>query len=213
MKTKNNKDLQNMTDEELDTPVVTESIVFNKYTIEISDGLVHPKQFSTVVKLLHNANPQDMFEFHLMSCMGGCVETAERLAYAIDKTQATVHFIVTGSNDSAAARLILSAHSVEMSEDVTSLIHAGSMSNSGEFKEYRDHGKFVSEHHEATIRRWYKDFLSEEEIVKVLHGSGVSLDRDGWLTRLLARRDSMLEDIELEEELLPFQGKTGSKLH
>lgn len=195
----------------LDIPVVSVPNGGFTHKAELFEEIKHPKQFSTIVDILNTASELDYFILHLSSG-GGCVESVERLAYAIENSRAHVHVVATGSNDSSATRLMIVADSIEMSDDVTSLIHAGSIMNGGEFKEYRDHGNFLNKHHEDTLRRWYKDILTEDEINKVLNNSGISLNKRMWMERLKRREEARIEEFELDNELFSFEESPKKKI-
>ena len=96
------------------------------YFADLFGEIYSPSQFSSIIRCLSMMEENDIFELQLNS-NGGSVAAGSSLIHAIRRCAGHVHIVASGSADSMASCILLEADSFELSEDFSSLIHAGSM--------------------------------------------------------------------------------------
>lgn len=154
-------------------------------------GYIHsPGQFSQIVTVLDNMQPEDQLIINLCS-LGGSLSAISSLLHAINKTEGSVHICATGSNASAATLVLLAGDSFELSEDFEALLHNGSFGVGGNFNEVRVQSPFALQHMEKVLRNHYQFFLSDYEIDEMLKGVDIALGPEEWCERVSGRLEKM----------------------
>lgn len=171
------------------------------YSAELKEDIVSPKQFSMIVQVMEEMKEDDTFVLHISS-NGGSIDAGDSLLHAINKCKGHVHMVATGGVHSMATAILLSAHSFELSDNFSALIHSGSMGYGSDFSEYKQYSEFSVKAHERFMRRTYEGFLTEEEIESVINGKPIVLDAEHWMERSEQRNKYfMLKNPELQEML------------
>lgn len=166
-----------------------------RHSFRIDGEFADTWQFDTAIETLNNASENDLVEIHLSS-YGGSLNSVESLIHAIRKTAAHVHIIATGEQASAATLLMMEAHSFELSDNFSALLHNGSYSISGNSNEIKYQSNFHINYMEQVMRKAYKHFLSDYEIDEMNKGVDIMLTADEWCDRFQKRIEAIEKEIE-----------------
>jgi ATP-dependent protease ClpP protease subunit len=178
------------------------------YFIDIIGEISDASQFSDAISVLNMVDEDSDVVINL-STNGGSLAAADSLIHALRKTKANVHFVASGICHSAGSLLLLEAHSFELSEGFSSLIHCGSLGNIGAFNQYKSQAAFDVMYMERTMRNAYRHFLTEEEIENVLKGQDLWLDAEQWMVRSEARNECYKQEhLAYEAAMLAEQEAT-----
>ena len=160
------------------------------YVADLFGYINSPAQFSQIVTVLNNMQPDDELVINLCS-LGGSLSAVSSLLHAINKTEGNVHICATGSNASAATLVLLSGDSFELSEDFEATLHNGSFGVGGNFNEVRVQAPFALQHMEKILRNHYQFFLTDIEIEEMLKGVDLVMGPEEWCSRATARIERM----------------------
>jgi len=186
-------------EEQLRVPVSYVPYKCGTFTVDIYDYIESPTQFADMIDALNLMEQDDEMIVNLQSG-GGCLSTTDTILHAMRKTKGKVHFVATGFNASAATILLLDAPSFELSEDFSALIHCGSLSDGGNFNEYRQSAGFHIKRMENLLRNTYAGFLTEDEIDSMLDGKDILLDAQQWCERHEQRNQWLQDQVNKLEE-------------
>ena len=152
-------------------------------------------QISEIVEALDSMTEQDRFELRLSS-LGGCLSTSDTLITAIRRTKGHVHISCSGSNASASTLILLEAHSFDLSDNVTFLIHCGSLGEYGTSAEFAKSAPFYLKWMQDFLRSSYQGFLTSEEIEQVIEGRDMLMLGEEWMDRSERRNEWMQEQMD-----------------
>ena len=158
------------------------------FVCNIFGYIEEPEQYEDLIAALEIMDESDEMIINLQSG-GGSVPVTDMIVHALRKTKGHVHFVATGQIASAATILLLEAHSFELSENFSALLHSGSLGEGGTLSEFRQAAPFHIKQMEKLIRNTYTGFLTEQEIEDMLDGKDLWLESSQWLERSEARND------------------------
>ena len=173
------------------------------YTVNVSLVFGDAYTFDEVIHILSTATPDDHITFNINSD-GGNLYSLIALRNAIRATQANIHMNLLGMAASAGGALFLeSAHSYCVHDNSCLMIH-NMICGTG----YDDTHKVMTraEHNKRLndrfVRETYEDFLTEDEIQKVLDGKEIYLE-DFEIRERLITRESIRNNRRLDEANKP----------
>lgn len=162
-----------------------------------------PESYIEWFEIIRNAGPQDEIIFNINS-VGGVYYTAVQLRRAIMETQATITCNIEGECHSAASLIYLCADNFSVSEGSNMLLHdySGFVRGKGsDMVKQIQHEKVMIDSFIASV---YKDFLSDEEIKRVLSGEDMWLDSEEIIRRtenmIHIRESQMQPEIDERDE-------------
>jgi len=170
----------------------TENLIFSA---DLYDYIQDNNQISDIVEALSSLEEGDRFELRLSSG-GGCLSATDTLITAMRRTKGHVHVSASGNNASAATLILLEAHSFDLSDHFTALLHCGSLSEAGTLQEFSKSAPFFTNWMQNFIRNSYAGFLSEDEIQQLLDGRDYLLTNQEWFDRSEKRNEWMQEQVE-----------------
>jgi len=165
------------------------------FSAEIFGYIEDANQMSDIVEALDAMNDSDRFELKLSSG-GGCLSTTDTLITAMRRTKGHVHISCSGNIASAATLILLEAHSFELSDHFTALIHCGSLSETGTSAEFAKSAPFYLKWMQDFLRSSYQGFLTPEEIEQVIEGRDMLMLGEEWFERSEKRNEWMQEQVE-----------------
>lgn len=173
------------------------------YTVNVSQVFGDAYTFDEVIHILSIATPDDHITFNINSD-GGNLYSLIALRNAIRATQANIHMNLLGMAASAGGALFLeAAHSYRVHDNSCLMIH-NMICGTG----YDDTHKVMTraEHNKRLndrfVRETYEDFLSEEEIERILDGKELYLEDFEIRERLIAR-ENIRNNRRLDEDNKP----------
>lgn len=167
------------------------SFVPNKsgtFYIDILRPILSADMFSDAIQVLNLADEDSDIIINLQT-PGGELDATDRFIHALRRTKANVHMIASGTVASAGTLILLEAASFELTENMSALLHCGSLGHGGNYNEYVAAAKFYPVWMGKLLRNSYEGFLSEEEIEKMLGGGDIYLTAQEWMERAEMRNE------------------------
>lgn len=167
-----------------------------KYKPRIWGDIETTEDFMYVIDVLETAKEQDTVELHVCSG-GGDVDATMTLVHAMQKCEAHVHVIMTGTCASCGTIPMFYGDSWECGEFTSFMFHDFIL---GLPAQTMSATKAMGEHHykicENILRGIYKGFFTEEELVLLLNG------KQYWFTpdQVAERYNTRMEILEKQEK-------------
>ena len=168
-----------------------------KYTVMFDKDVEAPSEHQEELYMMRQAEEGDLVEMYI-NTDGGRVATVSAAHGIITKSSATFHAILEGDASSAGSMLFLMADTQEVYPLGSMYIHTTQSGMGGHSQEMKSYGKYSGEFAEKLVRTVYKDFLTEEEILKVLDG-GVLWFQSEEICERLGKRDQIRNQKAIEE--------------
>lgn len=155
------------------------------YDIYLSENVESPSEYHELFSIFDSASEMDTITLHINN-FGGDLYTAIQLCGAIRSTEADVLVKVVGACMSAASIITLAADRWVIGSHAVFMVHAARGGLGGTISEVKAQSDFESRWIGGIMREYYKDFLSEEEILNVEKGLTIWLDSEQIGERLKA---------------------------
>ena len=180
--------------------VSSEDQVSTKYKARIWGDIDGTEDFMYIVDVLESAKEQDLVELHINS-YGGDVDATMTLIHAMQKCSAEIHVVMTGTVGSCGTLPMFFCDSWEAGEFTSFMFHDFII---GIPAQTASASKAMGEHYfessKNTIRKIYRGFFTEEELLLLLSGKQYWLTPEDVSTRY-KRRMELLEQEEKENEI------------
>jgi len=162
---------------------------------EISEAYYFQEELATI----RAATANDIIHI-LINCEGGMIKTAKAFLSALAQTEAHVITEIEGEACSAATLIFLAGHEHLVSDDAEFMIHTSSYGYGGKESNVRQYVEHQAKATDRLLRKYYKHFLTEEEIDDVIKGRDLWMDADEIMERLEKRQQLVAEEHEAGEE-------------
>lgn len=180
--------------------VSSEDQVSTKYKARIWGDIEGTEDFMYIIDVLESAKEQDFVELHINS-YGGDVDATMTLIHAMQKCSAEIHIVMTGTVGSCGTLPMFFCDSWEAGEFTSFMFHDFII---GLPAQTASASKAMGEHYfessKNTIRKIYRGFFTEEELLLLLSGKQYWLTPEDVSTRY-KRRMELLEQEEKENEI------------
>lgn len=181
-------------------PMYVKSISSKHYSFYLSESVVFDVgYYSPLLEVLKHANEGDVIDIHISS-WGGSVDVAVQIINNISTTKAEVNTYLESIAHSAGSMIFLAGHNHFLGMNCSMLIHNYSGYLGGKGYELVKHSQHLTKRMERLLRGYYKGFLTEEEIEKVLHDQDIWLEDDEIETRLKNFYETRLRDASEDED-------------
>lgn len=141
-----------------------------KYKPRIWGNIETTEDFLYTIEVLEIAKEQDIVELHISS-YGGCLDAISTLIHAMQKCEAHLHVVMTGTICSAGTLPMFFSDSWEAGEYTSFLFHDAIVGAAPETmsanKAYTSH---VQSFYGDMLRSVYKGFFTEEEFSELFNG-------------------------------------------
>ncbi|QDP59431.1 MAG: putative capsid assembly protease C [Prokaryotic dsDNA virus sp.] len=169
------------------------------YSVEYDGDIGSPSEYREDFTIYRNATPNDVIKMHINSG-GGRLDTLIQLINNIRGTEATTVGYLEGNAYSAAGALFLQADQHVIAPNSSLMIHEstyGVLDSSAKLNKQVD---FSRKHLRKCYLDYYHNFLTLEEIDKVLDGHDMWMDAEEIVERLEKRNKlNSLEESDSEE--------------
>lgn len=155
----------------------------SNYNIYLTSEFSKPNNYHSILQLLHTANENDKFIFHISS-HGGNVETGINLFHAIKSCPAQMYAHIQGPLYSLAPLLALSCDKLYIEEHVFFMFHDYSGGIIGKGNEIKAQIEATQPYYHNFFKQTVKGFLTEKEIKEILRGSDLYLNYKDLQRRL-----------------------------
>lgn len=154
-----------------------------RYDYYLTGAIGDPEEYLDLCNILRSASPQDEVVIRF-NTPGGQVRTGNMIINAIEESQANVIGFIESDCGSMGTYIFLACHSWGVSEAAEFFAHTCTSGSYGKEHETYEQAVFLRKQQHKLMRKRYSNFLTEEEIEKVISGSDVYLDADEILERL-----------------------------
>lgn len=178
--------------------------IVNVYEFYLTGEIEEPEQYIEWFNIIRHATENDVIKIYINS-PGGRIFTAVQFMRALSDTQASVVMSVEGECASAATMIFLCGDSFEVSDHSIFMIHTYSAGLLGKGNELHSRMTFEREWSVNLIEEVYKDFLTPEEITKVIDGTDIWINGIDVIERLkklkeIREAEEKVQDQETTEE-------------
>ena len=149
--------------------------------------------------VIRHASKNDIVKIYINS-EGGNLFTAIQFMRVLTDCEATVMVSIEGACMSAATMIMLCADAFEISPHSMFMFHNYSGGTIGKGGEMYDNIVHERKWSDALLHEIYEDFLTTEEIDKILDNKDMWMDSDEVLDRLEARIEKLTAEAEAEKE-------------
>lgn len=165
------------------------------FSAELYGKIEDDAQVADIVEAFDSMEENDRFNLKLSSG-GGCLSVTDNIITGMRRTKGHVHVSASGNIASAATLILLEAHSFELSDHFTALIHCGSIVEGGTTAEFAKAAPFYLKWMQDMMRSSYAGFLDESEVEQLIEGKDFLLTNTEWLERSEKRNEWMQEQVE-----------------
>ncbi len=193
-----NNDFMKFMDKQDEPFTVLASPLNTAYTCTIDEEFRDVFQFQDIVSVLDGASDGDHITIKL-STIGGALHAVIPLIAALKNTSAYVHVHVESDCASAGTFIMMLAHSCYVNEYATVMLHNVSYGAGGHGSNVAAHVNHTTRMSTQLIEDMYADWLTPEEVEKLLHGMEIYFDADTCHERFEQRNNVRKERYEAEE--------------
>jgi len=167
-------------------------------TGEISDEV---DRYVDMLHTLKTSEPHDKI-FIYLNTPGGDLNTTIQIISAITKSPAEITTVIEGEVCSAGTFIFLSGDSYIVNDNCSFMVHNYSHGTFGKGNEVAKRVKFSEKYFSTLAHSFYKDFLTEDEIVAVCEDKDFWMGSEELIERLKKRGDDKIVEFgyELAEE-------------
>lgn len=191
----------NVTDLAFQVPMQTGGVISRpatfEHTIYIDEELVSPSEWRQELETIRSAQEGDYVHLRINSA-GGSDVVMGAFVKAIAETKAHVVGHIEHMCCSAGTIIFLACHSYVVSDDCEFMVHTASLGYGGKQNNFYEFSTFNNKANERLMRKYYKDFLTEEEINQALKGADFWFDSEEVIQRL-ENRDKIRQESQIEE--------------
>ena len=162
---------------------MTEAEHINIFEFYLMGEIVEPDSYTELCHALRVAEPTDLFIIRINS-NGGQNRSGDMIINAIRDSQAHVVGHIEHHCMSMATFIFLACDSWDFSRYAEFMAHTCSSGSFGKEPDTFEAAQFLRKQTHKRLREEYKDFLTEEEIERVVAGNDVYLDADDIAVRL-----------------------------
>ena len=161
----------NVTDLAFQVPIHTGGVISRpiafEHTIYIDEELVSPSEWRQELETIRSAQEGDYIHLRINSA-GGSDVVMGAFVKAIAETQARVVGHIEHMCCSAATIIFLACHCDVVSDDCEFMVHTASLGYGGKQNNFYEFSTFNNKANERLMKKYYKDFLTEDEINQAL---------------------------------------------
>lgn len=167
-----------------------------KYTIRVDRDIEDPSLFQEELATIRQSKEGDVVHL-LINSGGGRLDTAKAFLNSMAQSQAHIITEIEGEACSAATLIFLAGDEYRVTDDATMMIHTstyGYVAKENNVRQYVEHQAKATD---RLIKKYYRHFMSEDEISEVLNGKDLWMDADEIMERL-EKRMELFQDEESE---------------
>ena len=175
-----------------------------KYTIRLDRALTQPCDFQEEISTIRMTTPNDVIHI-LINSEGGSLSTMKAILSAMHQTEAHIITEIEGECCSALGPIFLSGHEYIVSDDAEFMAHDASYYYGGKQSNIKQYSDFQNKVVKKLFHKYYKNFLTDEEIDTCIEGKDFWMDSDEIMERLENRNSLMEEEIKDQPEEVTFE--------
>lgn len=160
-----------------------------RYDYYLTGVIGDPEEYLDLCNILRTASQQDEVVIRF-NTPGGQVRTGNMIINAINESEANVIGFIESDCGSMGTYIFLACHTWGVSEAAEFFCHTCSSGSFGKEHETYEQAVFLRKQQHKLMWKRYSNFLTEEEIEKVISGSDVYLDANEIMERLEVYADA-----------------------
>lgn len=178
----------------------TSTPVFTNYhhRVFLDKEIIDEFHYREIIETIISANEGDLVEI-LISSPGGRASTCVSIINAIRSSKAFVRGVITSEACSAASIISLCCDELIAMPNSYMMIHNVSFGTVGSLNQVMPYTDFTNKWCSELYADVYKDFLTEDELLKVSYGGDMYLTADEVNTRVQRRQEIRQERVESAE--------------
>lgn len=170
--------------------------VSTRYVVDCWDTLENLTDVEEALFAMSIAEEHDEVVLNL-NCDGGSHYVGDAIIFAMMNCRAPVHVVASGRVASYGTFILLSASSFEISPFTDILCHSASFGWGGKMQDTKEAVEFQYSQAEKMIRYYYKHFMTEEEINRLIHDKYEHfMTVDEFIERFERRNELMNAEME-----------------
>lgn len=154
-----------------------------RYDYYLTGSIGDPEEYLDLCNILRSATAQDEVIIRF-NTPGGQVRTGNMIINAIQESEANVIGFIESDCGSMGTYVFLACHTWGVSDSAEFFAHTCTSGSYGKEHETYEQAMFLRKQQHKQMRKRYANFLTSEEIEKVISGSDVYLDADQIMERL-----------------------------
>ena len=166
-----------------------------KYTVRLDRLLTEPSDFQEELYAIRSATENDVVHI-LINSVGGQDDTMKALLSAIQQSPAHIVTEIEGTCCSAATMVFLAGSEFIVSDDAEFMIHTSTFGTMGKENNVRQQVEFTAKSNARLMQKYYKDFLTDDEIQQCIDGKDFWMDADEIMQRLEVKISAMQQELE-----------------
>jgi len=173
--------------------LVKKPITKYHYQIYIKDSIRETDNLCTLINLLRSASKGDQITIYINSS-GGWLNTTQQILNAMEDCDAEITTIADGRVASAATLIFMAGANRIIKDNSTFMFHNYSAGVNGKGHEMFQKITFQHQYYPELMKKYYKDFFNEEEILEIVEG------KDVWMSgkEVQAKLDKLKKQQENE---------------
>lgn len=168
-------------------------VLSQKYTIRIDRPLTEASEFQEELATLRIANQNDCVHI-LLNGPGGSDVVMKAFLNAMAQSEAHIITEIEGQCCSALTMIFLAGDEFRVSDDSEFMIHTGSFGYSGKENNVREFVEFNAKSNSRLMNKYYKHYLTPDEIEQCINGRDFWMDADEIMERLEKRMELFQEE-------------------
>lgn len=176
------------------------------YQVYLCETIGEPKDHLDVIQALNSATPMDAVDLFI-NTVGGYLSTSTQIIDAIKNCEGVVTGHLVGEALSAGSMILLACENIRVAEGSTLMIHNYSSGAYGKGHEIYSQVDFMKKAYPKYFRKYYGDFITEEEMESVLAGNDLWMD-DEEITKRLENMIEIRQEIADKEDAVEEQEET-----
>lgn len=157
-------------------------------------------EFIDFLRAVTDARQNDEVNIHI-NCVGGDIVTAFNIIDVLATSQANIHISVEGNCCSAATMIALTGDSWDIMPHSYFMCHTYTSFRFGKRQEVNATTEFDKKWLDKSIRDIYKNFLTEDELDRMMRGEDFYFTAEEVVDRLNNYRKTELERQELTQKI------------
>ena len=162
--------------------------IAHKYTIRIDRVLEEPELFQEELATIRMANENDIVHL-LINSQGGRDDTMKAFLNVISQCPAHIITEIESDCNSAVTMIFLAGDEMRVTDDAELMIHTGAYGTSGKEGNVRQQVEFFAKSNARLMKKYYKGFLTDNEIEEVINGKDMWMDAKEIIQRLDNRQE------------------------
>lgn len=150
--------------------------------VYLTESIEEPAEYNELCYRLAAAEDGEVFNLHL-NTPGGMVDSAFMIVDAIKRSKATVVGHLSGTVASAGTIISMACDNLVVADHISFMIHNYSAGMSGKGHEMKARQKFMDDSLNEAFKTFYKGFLSDDEMQRIIEGQDLWIGKDEVLER------------------------------